>query len=147
MCVDVEPGMRTAAAAVGWEAAAKILLLVLASSLLDRGALQQRVLQQHPVLQQHGHRCCSSTCCCCCCCCCGRSSRTRMWWSTGSHPTESLVEQNCVSSGYWLCVSHGPKAAVPRNPDGKKTTKTNNYINVKKSRQHTHMHLLVRDNT
>ena len=35
MCVDVEPGMRTAAA-VAWEAAAKISLLVLASSLLDR---------------------------------------------------------------------------------------------------------------
>ena len=37
MCVDVEPGMRTAAAAVAWEAAAKISLLVLAFSLLDRG--------------------------------------------------------------------------------------------------------------
>ena len=36
MCVDVEPGMRTAAA-VAWEAAAKISLLVLALSLLDRG--------------------------------------------------------------------------------------------------------------
>ena len=36
MCVDVEPGMR-AAAAVAWEPAAKISLLVLALSLLDRG--------------------------------------------------------------------------------------------------------------
>ena len=36
MCVDVEPGMRTAAA-VAWEAAAKISVLVLALSLLDRG--------------------------------------------------------------------------------------------------------------
>ena len=36
MCVDVEPGMRTAAA-VAWEAAAKISLLALALSLLDRG--------------------------------------------------------------------------------------------------------------
>ena len=36
MCVDVEPGMRTAAE-VAWEAAAKISLLVLALSLLDRG--------------------------------------------------------------------------------------------------------------
>ena len=70
--------------------------------------------------------CCSSTCWCCCCCCCGRCSSTRRWWSTGSHPTESLVEQACVSSGYWICVCHGPKAAVPRNPDGKKQRKTNN---------------------
>ena len=39
MCVDVEPGMRTAAAAVAWEAGAKISLLVLALSLLDRGCV------------------------------------------------------------------------------------------------------------
>ena len=38
MCVDVEPEMGTvAAAAVAWEAAAKLSLLVLALSLLDRG--------------------------------------------------------------------------------------------------------------
>ena len=36
MCVDVKPGMRTAAA-VAWEAAAKTSLLALALSLLDRG--------------------------------------------------------------------------------------------------------------
>ena len=83
--------------------------------------------------------CCSSTCCCCC----GRCSSTRRWWSTGSHSTESLVEQNCVSSGYWLCVFHGPKAAVSQYTDGgKKTTKK-----TTKSRQRMHMHLLVRDNT
>ena len=52
MCVDVEPGMRTAAA-VAWEAAAKTSLLELALSLLDRRVLQQRILQQHRVLQQH----------------------------------------------------------------------------------------------
>ena len=47
MCVDVEPGTRTAAA-VAWEAAAQISLLVLALSLLDRErVLQQRVFQQH----------------------------------------------------------------------------------------------------
>ena len=70
--------------------------------------------------------CCSSTCCCsCCCCCCGRLSSTRKWWSTGSHPTESLVEQNCVSSGCWLCASNGPKAAVPRSPDGEKNNEKN----------------------
>ena len=34
MCHDVEPGMRTTAA-VGWEAAAKVSLLVLALYLLD----------------------------------------------------------------------------------------------------------------
>ena len=42
MCVDVEPGMRTAAA-VAWEAAALLSLPVLALSLLDR-VLQQREL-------------------------------------------------------------------------------------------------------
>ena len=38
MCVDVEPGMRTAVA-VAWEAAAKISLLVLTLYLLDRGSV------------------------------------------------------------------------------------------------------------
>ena len=38
------------------------------------------------------------------CCCCGRCSTTRRWWSTGNDPTESSVEQDCVSSGYWKCV-------------------------------------------
>ena len=54
MCVDVEPGMSTTAA-VAWEAAAKMSLLVgLALYLLDRErVLQQRVLQQHRVLHQH----------------------------------------------------------------------------------------------
>ena len=73
--VDVEPGMRTAAA-VAWEPAAKISLLVLTLPLLDRG-------------------CCSSVYCgstgCCdstCCCCCGRRSSTTRWWSIGSHPTD-----------------------------------------------------------
>ena len=48
MCVDVEPGTRTAAVAVAWEADAQISLLVLAFSLLDRErVLQQRVLQHH----------------------------------------------------------------------------------------------------
>ena len=37
--------------------------------------------------------------------------RPSRWWS------------RIVCSGYWLCVSHVPKAAVPRNPDGEKTTK------------------------
>ena len=50
VCVDVEPGMRTAAA-VAWEAAAKISLLVLALSLLDGGCCSS--VQQHRVLQQH----------------------------------------------------------------------------------------------
>ena len=46
-------GMTTAAA-VAWEAAAQISLLVPALSLLDRKrVLQQRVWQQHRVLQQH----------------------------------------------------------------------------------------------
>ena len=91
--------------------------------------------------------CSSSTCCCCCCCCCcGRCSSTRRWWSTGSHPTESLVEQDCVSSGYRLFVTHRAKSSCPtesrREKNNEKPT-----INVKKSRQSRHMRLLVRDNT
>ena len=43
MCADVEPGIRTAAA-VAWEAAAKISLLVLAFTLCSmREALQEHV--------------------------------------------------------------------------------------------------------
>ena len=87
------------------------------------------------------------TCCCCCCCCCGRCSSTRRWWVTGSHPTESLVEKKCASSGCWLsCVSHGPKGAVPRNPDGKQTSKKQQ-LTSKKSRQRMIMPLLARQNT
>ena len=80
--------MRTAAAAVTWEAAAKLSLLVLALSLLNRGCVlqQHRVLQQHVLLllllralQQH------------------EEVVVHM-----KHPTKSLVEQDCVSSGYWL---------------------------------------------
>ena len=103
MLVDVEPGMRTDAA-VAWEAAVKTSLLVLALSLLDRG-------------------CCNSVYCSSSGCAAAKS--TKRWWSTGSHPTESLEELNCMSSGYWICVSHGPKATVPRNPDGKKQRKNN----------------------
>ena len=134
MCVNVEPGMRTAAA-VARKAAAKISLHVLALSLIDTGCCSS--------VYYSTTGCCSTTCCCCCCCC-GLCSSKRRWLSTGSHPTESWVEQNCMSSGYWLCVSYGPKTAVPRNPDEKKT-KTQ--LDVKKSRQRMHMHLLVRDNT
>ena len=111
-CIDVNPGMRTAAA-VEWEAAAKLSLLVLALSVLDRGCCN--------TVHCSSTGCCSSTCCCCCCC--GCCSSTRSWWSTGSHPPESLVEESCVSGGYWLCVSYGPKAAIPRNPDGRKKKK------------------------
>ena len=125
MCVDVEPGMRTAAA-VTWEAAAKISVLVLTLSLLDRG-------------------CCSSTCCCCCCCCCGRCSSTRRWWPTGSHPTESWVEQDCVSSGYWLCLM-GRKQLSHGIQTGKTIEKPT--INVKNSRQRSvYMNVLVRNHT
>ena len=126
MCVDVEPGMRTAAA-VTWEAAAKISVLVLTLSLLDRG-------------------CCSSTCCCCCCCCCGRCSSTRRWWPTGSHPTESLVEQDCVSSGYWLCVSWAKSSCPTESRRDKNNEKPT--INVKILCQRSmYMHVLVRNNT
>ena len=104
MCVDVEPGMRIAAA-VAWKAAANISLLVRASTLLDEG-------------------CCSS---CCYCCCYGRFSNTRRWWSTGSPPTESLVELSCVSCSCWVCVSWA-EPAVPRNPDGKKNMKKQKFF-------------------
>ena len=53
MRVDVEPWMRTAAA-VAWEAAAKISLLVLALSLLDRGCCSSAYCSSTG--------CCSSTC-------------------------------------------------------------------------------------
>ena len=54
--------------------------------------LQRSVLQQHRVFRQHVLllllllllRTCSNT----------------KWGFTGSHPTESLMEQNCVGSGY-----------------------------------------------
>ena len=136
MCVDVEPGMRTAAA-VTWEAANKISLLVLALSLIDRG-------------------CCSSVYCSSTGCSAARAAaavaasgvaaarggggpqeaiRSSRWWSR-------IVR--VVGTGY---VSHGPKAAVPRNPDGKKPTE-NQRMNVKKDLSVcTYMHLLVRDNT
>ena len=142
MCVDVKSGMSTAAA-VAWETAAEISLLVLAFSLLDRG-------------------CCSSVYCSSTGCCSKyvraaavaaapaaagvAAARTRRWWRTGNHWTELLAEQNCVSSEYWLCVSHRPKAPAPRNPDGKKN-KRKTAINVKNSRQRMQMYLLVRDNT
>ena len=78
-CSDVHfhvcrcPGMRTAAAVV-WEAAVKISLLVLALSLLDRGCCSGVCCGSTG--------CCSGTCCCCCCCCCRRCSSTRRWWPT-----------------------------------------------------------------
>ena len=54
MCSDVEPGVRTVAAEF-WEAAAKIILLVLALSLLDRRCCSN-------VYRNSTARCCSSTC-------------------------------------------------------------------------------------
>ena len=75
--------------------------------------------------------CCSSTCSCCCWCCCGRCSSTRRWWPTGSHPTESLVEQDCVSSGYrLLCVSWAESSCPTESRREKKTTK-NQQITLK----------------
>ena len=62
--------------------------------------------------------CCSTTCCCC-----GRCSSTRRWWPTGSHPTESLVEQDGVSSGYWLCVSWAESSCPTECRRGKTTKK------------------------
>ena len=137
--VDVEPGVTTAAA-VAWEAGAKISLLVLALSLIGRGCCCS--------VNRSSTGCCSSTCCCCCWCFCVRCSSTRRWWSAGSHPTESLVEQNFVSSGYglyiYICLM-GPKQLSHGIQTGKKQRKTT--INVKNTLQRMHMHLLVRDNT
>ena len=77
-CVDVEPGMRTAAA-VAWEAAAKISLLVLALFLLDRGCCSSAHCSNTV--------CCSSTCCCCCCCCGRCSSTWRRWPQEAIRPS------------------------------------------------------------
>ena len=88
--------------------------------------------------------CCSSTRCCCCCCC-GRCSSTWRRWSTGSHPTESLVAQDCVSSGYWLCVM-GRKQLSHGIQMGKTNEKPT--VNAKNSHQRSmYMHVLVRNNT
>ena len=64
-----------------------------------------------------------------CCCCCGRCSSRRGWWSTGSHPTESWVEQGCVNSGTgYVCLmgrkqlSHG----IQTGKNNEKQRKTNN---------------------
>ena len=89
--------------------------------------LQHRVLRQHRLLQQHVLLLCCCCSCCSCSCCCRRCSSTRGWWSTRSHPTESLVEQNCESSGYWkfMCLmgrkqlSHG---ILTGKNNGKSTT-------------------------
>ena len=135
MCVDIKLGVRTAAA-VAWEAAAKY------HRWYWRYLCSIEVVAAACIAATMSVAAACTCCCCCWCCCCVRCSSTRRWWSTGSHPTESLVEQNCVSSGYWLCVSHGPKVAIPRNPDRKTNEKPT--INV---RQRMHMHHLVRDNT
>ena len=48
----------------------------------------------------------------------------------GSHPTESLVEQNCGStSGHWLCVSWA-ESSCPTESRREKKRKTT--INIKK---------------
>ena len=130
-----------AAAAIVWEPAAKISLLVLALSLLDRGCCSS--------VYCSSTRCCGSTCCRCCCCFCGRCSSTRRWWSTGSHPTESLVEQDWVSSVYVLVIMLCFSEARKQLSHGIQTAKNNEKptINVKESRQRMHLHLLVRGNT
>ena len=114
-----------------------------------RHSLSSRQRRQHDVLAlaPAPGGCCSSMCCCCYCCCCGRCSSTRRWWPTGSHPTESLVEQGCVSSRYWLCVSWA-ESSCPTESRREKTTKKQQLINVKISRQRSvYMHVLVRNNT
>ena len=70
-----------------------------------------------------------------CCCCCGRCSSRRGWWSTGSHPTESWVEQGCVNSGTGYVCLMGRKQLSHKIQTGKKTTKNNEKptINVQKN--------------
>ena len=115
MRVDVEPWMRTAAA-VAWEAAAKISLLVLALSLLDRGYCSR--------VYCGSTGCCSSTCCCCAAAVAAGVVAAR----EGGGPQEAIRPSSwwsrivSVGTGY-LCAPHGSKAAVTRNPDGKNNEK------------------------
>ena len=83
--------------AVAWEAAVQISLRVLALSLLNRGCCSKRV--QLPLLL--------------------------LLLLRAMQPLQVVV-QNGVKKGYWFCVSHGPKAAVPWNTDGRKLRKGNN---------------------
>ena len=83
---------------------------------------RQVVLQQRLLLQQHRVYCSSSKCCCCCCC--GLCSSTTRWWSIGSHPTEPLVEQDCVSSEYCYVCLIGRKQLSHGMQTRKKTQKT-----------------------
>ena len=93
-CLSMSDRKRTAAA-VALEPAVKISRLVLALYLLRRGCSS---------VYCSSTGCCGSACWCYYCCCCGRCSTTGRWWSTGNDPTDASVEQDCVSSGYWLCV-------------------------------------------
>jgi len=92
-------------AAVAWEASAKISLLVLLA------------------LSLLDRRCCSSVYC------------SSTGWSTGSHPTESWVEQGCVNSGTGYVCLMGRKQLSHKIQTGKKTTKNNEKptINVQKN--------------
>ena len=123
-------------AAVAWEASAKISLLVLlALSLLDRRCCSSVYCSSTGTGCCSSTGCCSRTCGCCCCCCCGRCSSRRGWWSTGSHPTESWVEQGCVNSGTGYVCLMGRKQLSHKIQTGKKTTKNNEKptINVQKN--------------
>ena len=101
--------------------------------------LQQRVLQQHGVLQQYVLLMLLLLLLL-------RALQQQEEVVAHTKPSDRVVGgAEYVNSGYWLCASHGPKAAVPRNPDGEKQRQTT--INVQKHRQRMHMPFLVRDKT
>ena len=135
MCVDVEPGMRTAAV-VAWEAAAKLSLPVLALSLLDRGCL----LQQHRVLQQHVRAAVGAV---------GAAAAGAAPARGGGGSQKAIrPSRRCsrivsvVHTGYASWAETSCPTESRREKSNEKPT-----INVKNARQRMHMHLLVRDNT
>ena len=99
-----------------------ITACTVALSLLDRGCFSN--------VSCSSTGCCSSTCCLLLLLLL-RCSSTRRWWSTGSHPIESLVEQNFVmSTDCWLCISWAESSCPTESSREKTDEKTT--INVKK---------------
>ena len=136
MCVDVEPGMRTAAA-VAWEAVTKISMLVLALSILDRGccssvtrciaaapgaAAARAVAAGVAAAREGGPQ---------------EAIRPSRWWSR-------IVSVVGTGDLLFMCLmgrkqlSHG----IQTGKNNEKPTTT-----AKKSRQPMQMYLLVWDNT
>ena len=105
--------MKTAAA-VAWEAAAKISLLVLlAFYFCSLEGVAAACIAAAPGVEAARAAAVASAA--------GVAAAQR-----GGGPEDAIRPSRWWSSGYRLSVSHGPKANVPRNPDEKKQRKTNN---------------------